>query len=230
MWCSLFRYICYSIRHTILDYAYPVPDSIRVYPGPAGSLYHSIVSKIVEECSLPQLEVVDCPARSRPAIWIDDDATPATGWETVCRYIGRQWRVLPTNPHTCATVDSFVELLQSFVYPFVAETFTSHIEMGDHAATFATILEDSFAECGNKHLGAFNSNTVADLCWAAAWKHVMEIEGVTLATVDYPCLHEWMTHQGVVADELCVVNGTNETSDDETDDSSDDDDDFKKNQ
>lgn len=192
------QYISHSIRHTILEYAHPAPRSIRIYAGDKGSLHRTIVTELVETCAFEQLTLVDCPERSRPTLWIDDDL-PVSGCMTVCRYLGRQWRLLPINPATCATVDSSLELLQSFMYPFVADMFDEDkLQMCDHIAVFATILEDSFVHGETKHLNGFESDTLADICWSAAWKHVMDMEGVTLPISDYPNLHEWMIYQGIL--------------------------------
>ena len=201
MFVSLFKrfmqYISHALRHTILEYAHPMPCAIRVYPGERGSLYRAIVMDLVDVCALSQLEVVETPERSRPTIWIDNEA-PATGCITVCRYLGRHWRLLPVNPTTCAAVDSSLELLQSFLHPFVAETLTESIHMCDHVAVFASLLEDSFAVGESQHLNGFDADTLADVCWAATWKHVMDMEGVTLDSEEYPNLYSWMEHQGVV--------------------------------
>ena len=198
---NFLQYISHSIRHTILEYAHPVPKSIRIYAGDEGSLHRSIVTELVESCAFEQLTLVDCPERSRPTLWIDDDL-PVSGCMTVCRYLGRLWRILPVNPTTCVSVDSSLELLQSFMYPFVADTFDEDkLQMCDHIAVFATILEDTCAYGETKHLNGFESDTLADICWSAAWKHVMEKEGVTLPSSDYPNLHEWMIHQEMLDDE-----------------------------
>ena len=85
------------------------------------------------------------------------------------------------------------------MYPFVADTFDEDkLQMCDHIAVFATILEDSFVYGETKHLNGFESDTLADICWSAAWKHVMDMEGVTLPISDYPNLHEWMIYQGIL--------------------------------
>lgn len=195
------HYVSHSIRHTILEYAYPAPKSIRIFAGDEGSLHKSIVTELVNSCAFEQLTLVDCQERSRPALWIDDDL-PVSGCMTVCRYLGRQWRLLPINPATCATVDSSLELLQSFMYPFIAETFDEDkLQMCDHIAVFATILEDSFFYGETNHLNGFEADTLADICWSAAWKHVMEMEGVTLPISDCPNLHEWMIYQGILEEE-----------------------------
>jgi len=192
------KYISHSIRHTVLEYAHPAPKSILIYAGDEGSLHRSIVTELIHLCSFEQLTLVDTPERSRPALWIDNDI-PVSGCMTVCRYLGRQWRLLPINPVTCATVDSSLELLQSFMYPFVADTFgEDKLQMCDHIAVFATILEDSFPYCETNHLNGFEADTLADVCWSAAWKHVMDIEGFTLPMTDYPNLREWMIYQEII--------------------------------
>ena len=191
------QYISHAMRHTILEYAHPMPATIRVYPGEAGSLYRAIVMDVVEVCALSQIEVVETPERSRPTLWIDNDA-PVSGCMTVCRYLGRHWRLLPVNPATCATVDSSLELLQSFMYPFVAETFTESIQMCDHVAVFSSLLDNSFAVGETGHMNGFEADTLADVCWAAAWKHVMDTEGVSLGAEEYPNLHAWMEHQDII--------------------------------
>ena len=120
----------------------------------------------------------------------------------MCRYLGRQWRLLPVNPATCATVDSSLELLQSFMYPFVADTFDEDkLQMCDHIAVFATILEDSFVYGETNHLNGFEADTLADICWSAAWKHVMEMEKFTLPMTEYPNLREWMIYQGIIEED-----------------------------
>lgn len=197
---KVLQYISHSIRHTILEYAHPAPKSIRIYAGEKGSIHRSIVTELVDVCAFDQLTLVDCPERSRPALWIDDDV-PVFGCMTVCRYLGRQWRLLPVNPATCATVDSSLELLQSFMHPLVADTFEEDkLRMCDHIAVFASILEDSFLYGETNHLNGFEADTLADICWSAVWKHVMDMEGVTLPMTDYPNLREWMTYQGIIED------------------------------
>jgi len=192
------QYISYSLRHTILEYAHPTPKSIRIYAGDEGSLHRSIVTELVDSCAFEQLTLVDCAERSRPTLWIDNDP-PVSGCMTVCRYLGRQWRLLPVNPATCASVDSSLELLQTFMYPFVADTFDeNNLQMCDHVAVFATILEDSFLHGETNHLNGFEADTLADICWSAAWKHVMDMEDFTLPMTDYPNLREWMTYQGII--------------------------------
>lgn len=198
---GLLRYISHSIRHTILDYAHPVPRSIRIYAGDVGSLHRSIVTELVDTCAFAQVTLVECQERTRPTIWIDNDH-PVSGCMTVCRYLGRQWRLLPVDPVTCATVDSSLELLQAFMYPFVAEAFDEDkLYMCDHIAVFATILEDSFVYDETNHLNGFEADTLADVCWTAAWKHVMDMEGFTLPMYDYPNLREWMIYQGIIEEE-----------------------------
>jgi hypothetical protein len=195
------HYVSHSIRHTILEYAYPAPKSIRIFAGEEGSLHNSIVTDLVNSCAFEHLTLVDCPERSRPTLWIDDEFA-VSGCMTVCRYLGRQWRLLPINPTTCATVDSSLELLQSFMYPFIADTFDENkLTMCDHIAIFATILEDSFVYGETDHLNGFETDTLADVCWSAAWKHVMDMEGITLRISEYPNLHEWMIYQGVFEEE-----------------------------
>lgn len=197
----LLQYISHSIRHTILEYAHPEPTSIRIYAGETDSLYRAIVTELIDTCAFHQLTLVEAADRSRPTLWIDDDA-PVSGCMTVCRYLGRHWRLLPVNPTTCATVDSSLELLQSFMYPFVADKFTDDaIQMCDHIAVFATILDDTFMNGETNHLNGFESDTLADICWSAAWKHVMDVQGVTLPMSDYPNLREWMQYQRIIEED-----------------------------
>ena len=118
------------------------------------------------------------------------------------------------NPATCATVDASLELLQAFMYPFTAETFTESIQMCDNVAVFASLMEDSFAVGETNHLNGFESDTLADVCWAAAWKHVLEKEGVTLEADDYPNLYAWMEYQGVVEEEEEETDGGERTKKD----------------
>ena len=195
---TFLHYISRSIRHTILEYAHPVPKTIRIFAGTERSLHRSIVTELVDACAFEHLTLVDCPERSRPALWIDDDS-PVCGCMTVCRYLGRQWRLLPINPVTCAAVDSSLELLQSFMHPFVADTFDGDKRrICDHLAVFATLLESSFEYGETNHLSGFEADTLADICWSAAWKHVMDMEGVALPMSDYPSLHGWMIYQGIL--------------------------------
>lgn len=223
----LLQYISHSIRHTILEYAHPAPKTIRIFAGDKGSLHHSIVTELIDSCAFEQLTLVDCPERSRPTLWIDDDL-PVSGCITVCRYLGRQWRLLPVNPATCATVDSSLELLQSFMYPFVADTFDEDkLQMCDHIAVFATILEDSFVYGETNHLNGFESDTLADICWSAAWKHVMEMEKFTLPMTEYPNLREWMIYQGIIEEES---EGEEEENEGEEEDEKQEDADEKKEQ
>tara|TARA_X000000368_G_scaffold406218_1_gene384203 strand:- start:783 stop:1109 length:327 start_codon:yes stop_codon:yes gene_type:complete len=85
------------------------------------------------------------------------------------------------------------------MYPFVADTFNEDtLQMCDHIAVFATILEDSFRYGETNHLNGFESDTLADICWSAAWKHVMDGEGFALPMTDYPNLRDWMTYQGIL--------------------------------
>ena len=216
LFVRLIQYVSHAIRHRILGYAHPLPRSMRVYPGETGSIYRAIVTDLLDVCSFPQLEVVETPERNRPTLWIDDEP-PVAGCMTVCRYLGRQWRILPVNPTTCATVDSSIELLQAFLHPFVAETFTESIHMCDHVAVFATMLEISLESVPyTRHLNGFESNTLADVCWAAAWTHLLDVEGISIPAPEYPRLHAWMKHQGILYDDDATSDET--TSDETTDD------------
>jgi len=197
---KVLQFMAHSIRHTILNYAHPAPTLIRVYPGEKGTLYRSIVTHLIDACPIPQLEIVETPDRSRPVVWIDDEI-PVAGCMTVCRYIGRQWRLLPIDPITCATVDSSLELLQSFLYPIVADIFTESKQMCDHIAVFATILEETFEAGDTNHLNGFESDTLADVCWAAAWKHVIDMEGVSLPATEFPNLGAWMRYQCILRED-----------------------------
>ena len=196
----LLKHISYALRHRVLEYAHPLPETIRIFPGAKGSLHRAIMTDLIDVCNLPHVEVVEVPERNRPTVWIEHEH-PIAGCMTVCRYLGRHWRLLPINPTTCAMVDSSLELLQSFMYPFVAESFTESIQMCDHVAVFAMILEDTFDAGETDHLNGFASDTLADVCWAAAWKHVMDMEGVTLSASDYPNLRAWMEYQGIIAED-----------------------------
>lgn len=191
------QYVSYTIRHTVLEYAHPTPRVVRIYPGEVGSLYRAMVMGVMNVCELSHMTVVETPVCSRPTMWIDNEA-PISGCITICRYIGRHWRLLPVNPATCATVDSSLELLQSFVYPLVAETFTDSQQMGNHVAVFASLLENSFENGETDHLNGFESDTLADVCWSAVWKHVM-VDGVNNVDEEkYPNLYAWMEHRGIV--------------------------------
>tara|TARA_B110001450_G_scaffold257061_1_gene290822 strand:- start:29701 stop:30060 length:360 start_codon:yes stop_codon:yes gene_type:complete len=96
------------------------------------------------------------------------------------------------------------------MYPFIADTFTDDtVQMCDHIAIFATMLEDTFVFGETNHLNGFDSDTIADVCWASAWKHVMDAEGFTLTMSDFPNLCEWMHFQGIIE----IENERNEEDD-----------------
>jgi hypothetical protein len=133
---------------------------------------------------------------------------------TVCRYFGKQWRLLPVNPATCAAVDSSLELLQSFMYPIVADLVSQPAQLSNHVATFCSLLEDTFRfDDVCHHLDAFDADTLADLCWAAAWRHVIYKHQITIDEVEYPRLYEWMQYQNVVSYD-------DDTEDDQSEESS----------
>ena len=46
------------------------------------------------------------------------DEEPIHGCMTVCRYLGREWRLLPINPVGAALVDEALELLQQLCDPW----------------------------------------------------------------------------------------------------------------
>tara|TARA_B110001452_G_scaffold215591_1_gene186779 strand:+ start:1939 stop:2277 length:339 start_codon:yes stop_codon:yes gene_type:complete len=102
------------------------------------------------------------------------------------------------------------------MYPFIADTFTDDkLQMCDHIAVFASILEDSFVFADTNHLNGFESDTLADVCWSAAWKHVMDVEGFTLPISDYPNLREWMQFQGIIEGQEEEEDQSNEEEEDD---------------
>ena len=209
--------LAHSLRHIILQLAHPMPASIRIYPGAPESVHRDIVLHLVDVCSFSEVELVDASERSRPTLWIEDNE-PVEGCMTVCRYLGRHMRLLPVNPTTCATVDASLELLQSFVHPFVTAADADGGALKNHVALFASLLEDSFeSHVSTRHLDGFEADTLADVCWTTAWKHVIANDAAPPSADDYPNLHSWMGHQSIVPrDDDACSDTTSDTDDDDT--------------
>jgi glutathione S-transferase len=215
----MLQFMARSMRHTILNYANEVPTLIQVYPGEKGTLYRSIVTHLIDAYPTPQLDIVETPERSRPVIWIDDE-TPVAGCMTVCRYIGRQRGLLPIDPMACALVDSSLELLQSFLYPFMADTFTESMQMCDHIAVFAAILDDTLTDetDGTMHTSGFDEwDTLADVCWVATWKHVIDMEGVDIHVADFPNLVAWMKYHCILREDYQTEEEDSKTEEEDPD-------------
>lgn len=196
----MLQMLAHAVRHYVLELAHPTPTYLQIYPGVPNSLHRRLVIDVVDACSIAEVELVETPERTRPTLWIDGDA-PVEGCMAVCRYLGRLMRLLPVNPVSCARVDASLELLQSFVHAVTSSEEGGGEERASRVAVFASLLEDSFeSHASTKHMDGFNADTLADVCWAAAWKHV--VDGSDVPSVEeYPNLRSWMAHQNVVARE-----------------------------
>jgi hypothetical protein len=231
MWSAFVRflqYVSHSVRHLVLDHAHPLPKTVRVYPGAHDSIYRSLVLGVLDTCRIPGTVVVESSEQHRPSMWLEDEAKSVEGCMTVCRYFGKQWRLLPVNPATCADVDSSLELLQSFLYPIVGDLVSQPAQLSNHVATFCSLLEDTFRfDDVCHHLNGFEADTLADLCWASAWRHVIDKHQIIIDEVEYPRLYEWMQYQNIVSSDDDTEDDDDPSEETGTNDDVEDDDDKK---
>lgn len=180
---SLLQRLCLYLKHRILDCAHPLPRRIEVFPGPPGTIERAIVEAVMARVGIVELRAWH-KGDERPTVWVDDSEVGVSGCFAVCRYLGRLWRFHPTTPESALMVDGSLELLAQFLQPL------GKVDVANHVCAFATELELRLeAHDGDAPwLEGFEKETVADVCWHAAFTYIFRDHHVDL---DHPRLMEW---------------------------------------
>ena len=149
-WVPSLQGVAHALRHPVLDLAHPLPERLDVSLGRRGTMQqHLIVYTLAAVDGIEgRAHVVN--HNSAQVTLVDEHGT-ARGAVTVCRYLGRLWRLYPVYPRNALTVDEFLELLADLD------------EYDDH-----TLLATVDARLGaDAFLGGFQAPTIADVCWHA---------------------------------------------------------------
>lgn len=197
---SLLMRFCLYIKHRILEYAHPMPQTVRVFAGPAGSVERAVIEAVMDFSFATPRE--GCPGEDRPTLWVDDEWTGVYGWMPICRYLGLLWRAYPTTPLSALYVDGALDLLARFLQ--------SDVPPADRFCAFVTQLELRLEkrDSDDPWLEGFDSKTIADMCWHAALTHHMEEHTLEIDEEQHPLVFEWM----------CAMEGAPPLHDDPKDD------------
>ena len=158
MWSAL----CTRVKHIVLDGAHPFPESIRIV-GRNGTWQHAIVSHVVAKTFGDDIrvELTGDSDDDKIRLWVDDDATPIVGWMTVVRYLGRLFRTYPTHPAYGAMIDTSLERLDQLLCLF---TERNH----ECAVALLQAIDNHLEVGGCAYMEEMSTESVADVCWAAA--------------------------------------------------------------
>lgn len=188
--------LCRRAKHYVLDHAHPLPASVRVFAGPPGSLERCIVRGVLGVVDVPGLVECGAAAASLPTLWIAEDDVGVHGCLAICRYLGRLWRLYPTDPVAALGVDSALEqlsgLLTSLPLTSPAVVLAQHL----------TELEARFERYEEKDqrtpwLEGMDQPSLADVCWAAALRWVLYATERDGLPDTHPRVRRWWEAVGV---------------------------------
>ena len=147
---------CRYIRAFVFDHAFPLPRVICLRTGPKGTFKYFITTRVIEQT------VGDV------AIFEDDDENAGytlvtsegeiRGCFTICRYLGRHWKLYPSDPFTAAYVDFALEDLQ--------ELITSD-DAGYWKIAVHNLEENYIMQSSN--MFDMDVPSLADICWSATF-------------------------------------------------------------
>lgn len=184
---GLVRWLCAEIKHWVLERAHPLPKSLEVFPGAPGSVQNAIVMRVLEEIDFDSLGIdlelcVDEENGTEPRLWVDESEPSVDGWMSVCRYLGRIWKLYPVHPENAAHLDTSLELLDGAVKK------TCRIKEALKRLEARMPADGLFLE-------SMASMSVADLCWQAALEKMSATEDIAWA--DVPSVGTWwLTRRG----------------------------------
>lgn len=155
------------LKHWILDRAHPLPTEVRVYPGVPGTLEYAVTRAVLARAPVVGLELREKGAEAEPTVWPDgEDGEEVTGFLAVARYLGRLWRLYPTDPRNALPVDASLDLLASFAHEAAS---ASPALLQDAVAACAHSLEERLGD--GPWLEGMGACSLADACWVGvfAW-------------------------------------------------------------
>jgi hypothetical protein len=195
-----------ALKHWVLDLAHPLPRTLDVFAGWPGSVERAVVlrvASVVGDGITLRWQTTgegfdEDLLLQHPVVWPHADAHEGgvghTGMLAVCRYLGRLWRLYPTDPANALAIDSALDLLQRFC---------GAARHADEALlpvlrAFLRALEDRMELHDSVWLEAMGCASLADLCWAAAYEWAcvktrsspLEAAGED-ETVEFPRLAAW---------------------------------------
>lgn len=182
------------VKHTVLDYAHPMPETMYVYAGAPGSLERSIVRGVLAVAPIPGL-VESGPGEGEnervPMVWVGEDGVGMPGCLAACRYLGRLWRLYPTEPTAALCVDTALDQLSDVLEmdeqdsDDVKEVFKVHLQL----------LQDRLGRYPNaQHLEELDAPSLADVCWVAALRWILyKLDKTELLDADqeFPNVAAW---------------------------------------
>lgn len=137
------------LKHAVLDCMHAPPGRVEVCLGKPGSLENSILARVVEYVIMP----IKIQTGEECTVRVDDDIA-ITGCLSACRYIGRLFRIYPTDPCHAIGIDANLDLLCTVV-----------AAKGGRARSLAL---EAALDVLERVPYEYDSITVSDLCWAGA--------------------------------------------------------------
>lgn len=226
--------LCKECKHIVLDYAHPVPHHVVLYPGRAGGVHNAIMTEVLhflattgdiveldallgdDEVDLPTLRYVEGSTDG------ECDSRAIVGCTTVVRFLGRHWHEYPLHPNNAARMDAALELLEAFLTPWTNDGHVfgdDPVAFESHVRTFVARLErEQLFEYDDEYLGGFARATLADACWGATFRWLLQsaphLRQNVLETNEFPHVSSWC--------QTLFEDDQDEGSDDDTASSSED--------
>lgn len=191
------------LRTWVLNVLFPLPQEIHVYMGSPDTVEHSVVHRVMQHVMhLPGMEAhEEAPASASslhaPAVWTGASTGVATGCLTVCRYLGRLWKLYPATPESALHVDASLELLKRLMMALMEEGGVS--QMIAHTRRALHVLEARLDEEA-LWLESMDQCSLADVCWAGALEWVREMSGTDVLREEaahFPLLNVWWDEMDV---------------------------------
>ena len=154
--------LAHWLRHHVLDIAHPLPEYVKIYPGPRSSLgQYLIVYTTAAVNSLDnRVQLLDYECECNTTTRFDKDGV-VRGAIPICRYLGRIWKMYPVDPRNAMTVDGLLELMPALLS---ASDWPEYDE-GSMPERILAVLEENLLD--SQWLAGFESPTIADVCWYA---------------------------------------------------------------
>ena len=188
---DVIRRVCTLLKPLVFDYMYPMPTSVDVFLGKTETIEHAIVAQLLEHTDnldgLVQVSPLGNEQTYRPAIWIDNQEWPVHGCMSICRYLGRLWRMHPTAPDGALAVDGSLELLQALVHSITMGSDNEFVR-------FVVRLEERFELVtvdDAPWMEGFNRPTVADVCWLGPFRYLIANDLFELEPSIFPHTDRW---------------------------------------
>ena len=164
-------------KHTLLDYAHPIPSITEIHVGKSTSVLAILMEEMMASMdSLPNVILIpDSNDDDTVTIEVDDDV-PVKGVLSAVRFLGRLSRLYPITPESALLVDSNLERLGGFL-PVVYEWCRNGIS--DKEAVTKRVTEEmewleSRFDDNEIWIEGFGDKTIADVCWTGVIRWVVE--------------------------------------------------------